>query len=216
MLLHLCTRPEDYYQHDCHFCCPDEQCFKTVYNLLTSPRPSPSVQPPATSSHLSTAAFQQSTSYTLSSQPLTTSQQPSTSAQAPPDNCTDKYDEHFCIDAAADCDNPIVHDVCPKTCGFCGTCFSCSGLDCLLNPTKLDCKDGYCMTTVMDTTHGRDIKRECATKRQCDGILLQPTCRQIENKILGAGVTCAYCCNHPDCNEPPSLIPDAASLITHH
>ncbi|KAK7487279.1 hypothetical protein BaRGS_00021507 [Batillaria attramentaria] len=242
LLEYFCHTPGDYQQHDCHFCCPDDNCVSHVSDLQKPPSSSTTVTSHQVSTQkVSATTHEQPTSAATSQNPSTiqpttmsqTSLQPSTqrvsvTTLTPPttpqtsttsssqDSCVDSYAGDCNTDFAGRCSESDVQKICQKTCGTCGTCFSCSGLDCLLNPTKQDCQDGYCMTTVMDTTHGRDIKRECATKRQCDGILLQPTCRQIENKILGVGVTCAYCCNHPDCNEPPGLIPDAASLITHH
>ncbi|KAK7487288.1 hypothetical protein BaRGS_00021516, partial [Batillaria attramentaria] len=100
-----------------------------------------------------------------------------------------------------------------------GVCAVCDGLNCLLvDPSGHKCTPSegpYCMTTVTETHHGRDIKRSCADFKACHDIELDSACKSIENHLLTTGKNCSYCCSEPNCNAPPALIP-SMGLMTHH
>ncbi|KAK7487287.1 hypothetical protein BaRGS_00021515 [Batillaria attramentaria] len=258
--LKTCHQPEDFNNHDCHFCCLHHDCVVDKSNILITKETSTTPTQPTTA----------------------TSPLPRTSPPSATDDCVDSYvgdcskdfagrcSESYimeicakscgtcdCPDTIADCTvkysdqctNPLVQQMCPRTCRVChmtestttvepttptttspptspttslrpgpGMCAVCSALDCLLSdPSNTPCDSGsdYCITTVKDTTHGRDIERKCASLETCNNITLKETCQSIENKILGVGVTCEYCCSAPNCNAPPGLIPEKG-LITHH
>ncbi|KAK7487284.1 hypothetical protein BaRGS_00021512 [Batillaria attramentaria] len=73
----------------------------------------------------------------------------------------------------------------------------------------------FCMTSVTDTQHGRgDIVRRCASKADCDAIVLQETCRHA-GEVLHMDIICKFCCNQANCNAPPSIIPQTG-LVTNH
>ncbi|KAK7487230.1 hypothetical protein BaRGS_00021458 [Batillaria attramentaria] len=98
-----------------------------------------------------------------------------------------------------------------------GSCYSCSGLDCIVNPTVEECRHGFCLTNVTDTDHGRQIARRCATRQECADIVLNAVCHDPDHALFGTlrGVTCQFCCNEPNCNSPPDIRP-VAGLTTLH
>ncbi|KAK7487274.1 hypothetical protein BaRGS_00021502 [Batillaria attramentaria] len=228
-----CSRTEDFLTHSCFQCCPNDTCVQGMFSLMPSPEQ-------WTSQH-------SSTSQQLSSQKPTTSQLPSTNTEtASADtttSSTQQQGQDICVDIYGGCSTDFtercsesdVQEICQKTCGVCetaatlatspavtapqlaGSCYSCSGLDCIVNPTEEECPDHQCMTIVDDTEHGREIARRCATQDECDGIELMEVCRDPDHAVFRTflGVTCQYCCNEWNCNSPPDILP-VTGLITYH
>ncbi|KAK7487289.1 hypothetical protein BaRGS_00021517 [Batillaria attramentaria] len=114
------------------------------------------------------------------------------------------------------CTDSYIVGLCQRTCNACGTCYNCTGLDCFLNPTVLECPDHLCMT-IVDDAEVREIARRCATKPECDAITSNAVCHDPDHARLGTfrGVTCQFCCNEPNCNSPPDIAP-GTGLITQH
>ncbi|KAK7487278.1 hypothetical protein BaRGS_00021506 [Batillaria attramentaria] len=143
---------------------------------------------------------------------------PDTHLTTTPQGCRDMLAGDCAAKYFDQCDNAVVrYHMCQLTCNACnGQCADCYGLDCLLSDPSKPCpgEKPFCMTIVQETSHGRDIKRVCADQQDCDSITLTSDCHLVEDKIL-AGVTCEYCCNEPDCNAPPDLVPKKG-LMTQH
>ncbi|KAK7487275.1 hypothetical protein BaRGS_00021503 [Batillaria attramentaria] len=187
-----CRAPGDFQRHDCHFCCPDDNC---VIDLSDLQKPSstaaavtslqPSTQTVAATSH------EQPTSESTSERPSTilpetTSQKPSTTLQGSDTGLT---------------------------------CTVCHGLACLMDPPQQECPAGMtlCMTTVKDSQHSRDIIRGCADQPTCDDLHLNQTLRNaecigVDHNIVHHDNTCVFCCHGDNCNRPPQAVPDVSTL----
>ncbi|KAK7496435.1 hypothetical protein BaRGS_00012357 [Batillaria attramentaria] len=98
------------------------------------------------------------------------------------------------------------------------TCTTCSGLDCLKTPPVHHCskQQTFCVTTVRDTPHGREITRGCADQATCENVesvqtLQNPECSNVDHHITQHDNVCQFCCVGNNCNQPPNIAPQPST-----
>ncbi|XP_076454491.1 uncharacterized protein LOC143289411 [Babylonia areolata] len=126
-------------KHDivCHWCCHGEQCMLDLAqgiqpdhtplpSTTTLPTTTTTTQPTTTTTPAPTATT--TTSGGAETVTIPTDVVPTTTATGAVEVCEDHCQGDCCLRYADRCDDPIIHGVCRKTCGFCA---------------ELECQDKY-------------------------------------------------------------------------